>query len=189
MKNLFLSVLFLLSLSMIGFAAFPKSADKKPLALKNANITISANIFYGNEDEMKTPISAKFYLLRKSLVKILKDRDFQPVDEDSNLLTSDEAFLEATARALTEKDEQNALLSLLIEDLINKNQIAAVNTNLFGRGKINALKTGNYYLFGFARVEGEVFVWNFPVRLKRGQTHVEIDQYNADAVIEVGTLN
>jgi len=187
MKHFCFLVLILLLLQTVRVAAYRQTESDavSPLVLKSGRLSVSANITGGNEDEIRKPLKAKFYLLRKSFVEILKSEDFHPVDEDDNDLTGDEDFLKATAYALTSDDEESVLLSVLIEESIRVSRISVIDTDSDGFGKSETLKSGSYYLFGYAKLENEMFVWNLPLKISGAQTHVLIDQHNAEAVIEI----
>ncbi len=185
MKNFFLFILFLMSFQTTSFAASCGRDDVKASALQNTTLTVSANIYYGDEDEEQTPVSAGFYLLRRSAVDVLKSKNFQPIDERGEPLGGESDYLEAFARAVTDPDDKSQLLALLIQNAIGENQLAALKTDRFGDSKAKTVKSGYYYLFGHAQVNDEIFVWNLPVRLYAGQNRVEIDQHNADVILSV----
>lgn len=61
-----------------GSTAF-RADDVKPLTLLNPSLTMKANFYFGDEDEMTSPISETgFFLLDESLISILKDSKFKP---------------------------------------------------------------------------------------------------------------
>ena len=151
--------------------------------LNKAQIRISARIHTGSGGIPEIPITGKFYLLRQSVVELLKQADFNPVDgEDGSPLKTDEAYLEAVAGVFTAFDEENFLLADLISDVLGKKAAARVDTNLFGYGKSGRIKAGGYFLFGVGQIGNEVFVWNHPVTIYGKDNEIEIDQYNAETV-------
>lgn len=187
-KHILIFVLLLFALPAQAHLAASQLPDvENPTIFRNGKLFVSANIFDGDEDERKQPLAARFYIFRRSFVSFLKEKDFEPVDENDNLLTTEEAFLEAVAYTLTTDAEEGVLLSLLINDVIVKNRISVITTDSQGFGKSGNLKKGNYYLFGYAQSGNEIFVWNIPVKISGGQKHLEIDQYNADTVIDSET--
>jgi hypothetical protein len=187
MKNIFSILLVFAVFQTAIFAARRGPDDVKPTALHNAALSVSARIYYGDEDEEQTPVSASFYLLRRSAVDILKSKNFQPVDERDKPLAGESDYLEAFARAVTDPEDESQLLALLIQNAIGENQIAAVKTDRLGFGKSKTVASGNYYLFGHAQINDEIFLWNFPVTLSAGRkrNRVEIDQHNAEVVVSV----
>lgn len=183
MKKLLLLVLFFVSFPATGYAARKSRDDVKPSAFQDAALLVSANVHYGAEDEESVPVSADFYLLNKNMVDILKTKNFEPFDENGDLLRGDDGYLEALARTVADRDEESRLLAVLIQDAIRRNQLAAISTDRSGLGRAKTLKTGNYYLFGYAQIDDEIFVWNLLVRLAAGQNRAKIDQHNAGVVI------
>ncbi|HSK70542.1 MAG TPA: hypothetical protein VK892_02520 [Pyrinomonadaceae bacterium] len=79
---------------------------------EKANFTISAKIYYGDQDEEEVAIKTEFYLLDKSVVEILRNAKFSPMVENKSVAAvtgeknnsdSDEnLYLEALADLLTE---------------------------------------------------------------------------------------
>lgn len=169
----------------MSFAAPARRDDTKASAFQSAALTVSANIYYGDEDEEQSPVSTRFYLLPASAVEILKSRNFHPVDENDEPLDGESAYLEALARAVAGRDDESRIISTLIQEAIRSCQIAALETDRRGIGKTKTIRSGNYHLFGYARIDDEFFVWNLPVRAALGRNRIEIDQHNAEGVINV----
>ena len=82
--NTFIKHLFLISVLLFNLAVsisalgIPKQDKKDDVklnkllsALEKSNFSISAKIYYGDEDETEVPVKAEFYLLDKSLIEIL----------------------------------------------------------------------------------------------------------------------
>lgn len=175
-----------LSESALGIQNQDKADDGKfnklLSSIERSNFSISAKIFYGDEDETEIPVKANFYLLDKSLIEILKEAKFNPVDENASLIT-DEIYLEALAKLLTDPEgDEDDLLNFLFWDRVNKHKISSLETDYFGYAKSTQIKSGNYYLFGYAEVDDEIFIWNHPVYLS-GKRIIEIDQNNAEIVL------
>lgn len=181
-----------------GSATFGQ-APINPPRRQEAFLALRANIYFGDQDEEVVPLEADFYLLDESLVQILKTAKFEPVDPDdarpdnakpdnarpdgARVRLTDEDYLEAAARALTaENDEEAEVIVFLIREAMNRHQLSVARTGGFGRGKFRRIKEGKYYLFGVARTEAEVFVWNLPVEVESGINSVEIDQNNAAVI-------
>lgn len=158
---------------------------------EKANFSISAKIYYGDQYEEEVPVNAKFYLLDKSVVEILRNARFTPAVENKSVVTSEHNtsdsdkgfYLEALARLLCDPaGDEDELLAFLFWNSLNTSKITAVETDYFGYGKSAAVKSGNYYLFGFTQIEDNIFIWNHPVFLS-GTKEIEIDQNNAAAVL------
>jgi hypothetical protein len=148
-----------------------------------------SSVFEGDEDEVPIPFAATVYLLPESAVEILKRKNFTPTDENGNLLTGEQAYLDAVANTLGQKDDENddenALLAFLIAEAMEENKILKLRTGENGQTTAT-IAGGSYYLFAAERVDGELFVWHFPVELFfSGGAPIELDQHNAAAVIAV----
>lgn len=174
-----------MSFQTTSFASLNERDNVKAFALKSATLTVSANIYYGDGDEDQTPVNASFYLLRRSAVDVLKNKNFQPIDDKGKPLDGESDYLEAFARAVTEPDDESRLLALLIQNAIGENQLTVVKTDRLGSGVSKTVVGGNYYFFGHAQINDEIFVWNLPVKLSAGRNRVEIDQHNAEVVLSV----
>lgn len=165
------------------------SDDVQPASLlhylSQASLTLQANVYFGDEDEESYPIAeTDFYLLDESLVRILQKAKFKPeVTGEKHQKPTDEDYLEATARAFDSTDEESELIALLIHQAISRHQIAKIETDRYGKGKARTIKAGSYFLFGIARTEDEVLVWNQPVKIVAGSNLIEIDQHDADVVL------
>ncbi len=185
MKLLFLIFYFILLVGqMNAFGLSCRTDEVNPLNLLKSSLTIKANIYFGDEDEEAFPITkTDFYLLDKSLVNILKDSGFKPEFEDGKQhKLEEEDYLTATAKAFSSDDDESALITFLIKEKLSKHKLFVVKTDYSGRADIKALKTGDYYLFGFSKTNDEIFVWHLPIKIKSGRNVIEIDQHNADAV-------
>lgn len=189
MKSFFLNCYVILLIGQVNVFGLKlcRTDDVNPLTLLNPSVTIKANVYFGSEDEDKLPIAkTDFYLLDKSLVKILKDSGFKPeiLDAKQSLL-EDEDYLTATAKAFFSEDEESTLVAFSIKREISKHKLFTVKTNRSGQAHVKAIKTGNYYLFGVGKIEDDVFVWHLPVEIKSGGNFIEIDQHNAEVVFSI----
>lgn len=165
------------------FGQVPVNPPRRQVAF----LTFRANLYFGDQDEEIVPIEADFYLLDQSLVQILKAAKFEPVDsDDAPMRPTDEDYLEAAARALTsENDEEAEVIVFLIKEAITRHQLSVARTGDFGRGKFRGIKEGKYYLFGVAKTESEVAVWNLPIQVEPGINSLGIDQNNAAVIFSV----
>ena len=189
MKSLVLAVLCLLLTGAVAganrnfYAAPPGSRSGE------SRLTVTARIYQGREDEQATPVAARFFLFKRSFVEILKSRNFQPVDDRDRIVSDEESYLEAFAELAVgsddtfETDEETSLLALLLDDVVAANRVAVIRTDECGRSAAKSLPPGSYYLFGYASFDGEIYIWNLPVRVAGEENRLQIDQYNADAVI------
>ena len=168
----------------------------------DGSLTIRARIYEGADDAQATPVSSVFYLFKRSFVEILRSRHFTPEDDDDDndapaaspgsadrTDRTETAYLEAYA-ALTASgdelfgvDEETTLLRWLLDDAVAANRVAVFRTGDDGRSRTKTLPSGDYYLFGAATFNGELFVWNVPAHIGNGDRTLEIDQYNAGAAI------
>ena len=176
------------------FGQVPVNPPRRQVAF----LAFRANLYFGDQDEEVVPIEADFYLLDESLVQILKAAKFEPVDPDdarpddarpdgARVRLTDEDYLEAAARALiAENNEEAEVIVFLIREAMNRHQLSVARTGGFGRGKFRGIKEGKYYLFGVARTEAEVFIWNLPVDVESGINSVEVDQNNAAVIFSPG---
>ncbi len=189
MKQLFLTYCILLLIGQFNVYGFPllQIDDVNPLTLLKPSLTVKANFYSGDQDEEASPIrKTDFYLLNKSLVNILKDSGFKLEFEDGEQYKlEEEDYLTATAKAFLSEDDESAVIAFLIRDRISKRKLFAVKTDYLGRADVKALNTGNYYLFGVSKSDGEIFVWHLPIEIKSGGNLVEIDQHNADVVFSL----
>ena len=110
-------------------------------------------------------------------------------------LAGETAYLEAFAAAvdgdgaINAETEETALLGWLMESAIAENKIAAIKTDAEGNSRVKQLPVGDYYLFGYARFDDEIFVWNLPLKISGESVSIEVDQYYADAVISTDPPN
>lgn len=183
---IFCAFILFCNLPASGAVNQQKSDDIKPMSLlsllEKANLRISARIYYGDEDEEEVPVKTEFYLLDKSVVEILKAAKFSP-EINNQMVDVEEAYLEALGKLLTDqKDEEEDILNYLFWEAVEKNTVTKFETDYFGYGKSEQVKSGNYYLFGFTQINDEILIWNYPVFLS-GMKEIEIDQNNAAAVL------
>jgi hypothetical protein len=185
------AVIIFLLLPVTVFSRRTNSDDVKPAALlaqlEKAELTVSAHIYQGDQDQISQPIEADFYLLNQSIIEILKKSGFTPVEEgdDANggtILKPDEAaYFEALAGVLASEDNNAEIMNLIFWNAIEKHRHSVVvPTNLVGLGQSKTVRSGNYYLFGYAPVDDQIFIWNVPVYLSGGKNQLELDQYNAE---------
>lgn len=160
-----------------------KNDDVRFGKLLNTDLRVAAYLYRGDEDEYRFPLRATVYLLRSSVIEILKEKGFAPEDESGQKIFDEEAYLDAIAIALAGEDEENALLSVLILDAINQRKAVKFTTARDGQGKA-VVPNGSYYLFAVAENESEFFVWHQPLDLLAPTQIIELDQYNAEAVAE-----
>lgn len=142
MRRIFEAILILTILSGVSISVFGKISDTHRVNWEIAALTVSATVYYGDEDEMDEPIKGEFYLLNGNIIESLKRDDFELVDENDVALVSDESYLEATASALTNEYKENELVAVSIESIINKNKIAVLKTDRRGRSKLKTIKPG-----------------------------------------------
>ncbi len=183
MKKLVLYCLLILNGQSNAFGSTAFLADDvKPLTLLSTSLTLKANFYFGDEDEMTSPIAeTEFYLLDKSLVNILKHYKFTPEFRDGiqhKLKESD--YLTAAAKAFSSEEEVSVLIALMIKEAISKHKVISLKTNRLGRADLKELRMGNYYIFGMGKIDDEIFVWRFVVDIKSGNNVIELDQYNAE---------
>lgn len=186
------AVIIFLLLPATVFSRRTSSDDIKPAALpaqlEKAELTVSTHIYQGDQDQISQPIEANFYLLNQSIIEILKKSGFTPVEEGSdndgeNTITKpdESAYLEALAGVLGGGGGDAGLPDLLFWNAVKKHRISAVlSSNMFGVGRSKTVLSGNYYLFGYAPVDDQIFIWNVPVYLSGGKNQLELDQYNAE---------
>jgi len=179
MKNHWIIQFFLLIILTVSI-----SADDVPPDLINARLVISAQFYFGDNDEEKMPFVADVYLLPASAVEILKKAGFQPQDENGLFLTDDDSYYSAFAQTFDRTDEENAILNLLLFEKIEHKKIVKLKTDAEGYTQAT-IKTGSYHLFTVKRHEDEIFLWNLPVLVSPGGSSVTLDQYNAGAVVEI----
>lgn len=91
-------------------------------------------------------------------------------------------FLESVENP--EDDGETELLDFLIRDKLKSNLKAEISINSAGIGKSRPMMNGKYYLFGYAKRDREVFVWNLPVEVGAVPQVFELDQYNADVLFD-----
>lgn len=183
-----LCAVFALLLTTVVFAGRTAPDDVKPAALLNkAELSISAQVYQDDQDQIRQPLEADFYLLDQSIVEILKKSRFTPVEEGTggdpeNVRMPDEsAYLEALAGILESDGDDAAILNPLFWNAVEKRRISGViSTNLFGNASSKTVRSGNYYLFGYAALDDRILIWNVPVRLRGGKNTLELDQYNAE---------
>ena len=189
MKRFFLNCCLLLIVGQLNaFGALFFQVDAvNPLVRTKTSLTVDARIYFGDQDEEEYAIETEFYLLDKSLVEILKKARFRPEFPDGKQhQITDEDYLEATAKSLTtENDADSEVISFLIRDAMAKHRQAIMHTNRFGKGKLESVKTGNYYLFGVGKTNAEVFVWHSPIRIKAGGDSIEISQTDAAVIFSI----
>ena len=162
--------------------------DVKVCNLQIADLTVTARLYYGDNDEEEVPFETEIYLLPQSLVTIIKQEKFTPTGEDGNLLAADDDYLTAFARMTGAPSDDNSVAAFLIWERIRKKQRGVIMTDLSGRGSVQNLKAGDYYLFAVKQTEAEIIIWNFPVALYPGHNKIEITQDNADALIPLDDL-
>lgn len=151
----------------------------------NVRVSVSSNLYEGDEDEVRLPFAATIYLLPESTVDLLKRKNFTPTDENGVRLADEQSYLEAVAYSLSQKDDESLLLGFLIYEALNENKIVKFNTGESGHGKTE-IENGSYYLFAAECINDEVFVWDFPVDLYySNNTPIEIDQYNAATLTDI----
>lgn len=146
-----------LCLLLLAFQTNSLSAQNKVVKNDRANaspttarLVVSANIFSGDQDELRDPVRAEFYLLRESAATIFRRSKFYPNGGRGETLEGETAYLEAYARAVAEGDDDSAVMAFLLRDSLEKNRIAALQTNWTGTGRLKGLSPGDYYLFGAA---------------------------------------
>lgn len=191
---LLLTASFAAAATAAAVVACADGADEVNPLLGSGSVSVQADVYYGDAGEERVPIArAKFYLLDRNLVQILKRADFTPEDENGGKLKTDAAYLEAAAGAQFNfaSDENNALVGLLIAGLLEKHRVASVVTTDDGAAITRRIESGDYYLYGAALVgekgigeaAGEIIVWQVPVRVRAGaKTVVTLDQDNAESV-------
>lgn len=184
-KLLLLFCFFFLIARLDAFGSVPLQFDDvNPLTLLTPSLTVKANFYFGDEDETAVPLADnEFYLLDKSVIAILKDSGFKPEflgEKPHKRKLADKDYLTATAKAFSSKDDESALIALLIRAGISEHKLFTVKTDYDGQANIKALKMGRYYLFGIGKTGDETFVWHFAVDVKSCNNRVEIDQYNAE---------
>lgn len=148
------------------------------------DLVVRVNLYFGDQDEVVEPVETDFYLLDDSLVNILKKAKFKPVYTDGKKhRLKEEDYLEAAAKILlSESNDEAGVLAFLINDAMMRHQIASAHTNVAGRGYFQAIKAGNYYLFGITKVDDQFVVWHLPVTVKSGSNSLELNQHNAAAI-------
>ncbi len=172
-----MKIFLIFSVFIFSFQAAASTGDTYHTTfpqMDKTTLTITANIFFGDEDETAEPIEPKFYLLDQSIVAILQKNGFHHTDEKDNSLSSEDNYYEALAKTLTNDTEENALLNLLFWKAIKKHQISFVKTNVQGIGKLRAVSPGHYYLFGCVQNEDEFFIWNLTVNLTGKDNRIEL---------------
>ncbi len=191
MKSSALKILLLTALLPTSFQViFSNNAAAKTDEIKfgvthKVTLQISAQVYDGNEDENRIPIETEIYFLPASVVQILREEKFEPVDEVSGAAAADdESYLSAVAEAFSRNHEESALICQLIQDALETHKITKFRTDIYGRGQAK-VKSGSFYLFAVERIGDEMFVWNLPVDLTFGNQPIELDQHNAEAVIDV----
>jgi hypothetical protein len=186
MKQFFVNCCLLLLFGQINLfgAKLCQTDGVNPLTLLKPSLTLQANIYYGDQDEESSPITeTDFYLLDKSLVKILKDSNFKPEFEGEKERSLEvEDYLTATAKTFSSANEESEIVALLLKKEISKHQSFTLKTNLRGQAKVKSAKTGEYYLFGIGKADGEILVWHFPVNIRVGSNVIEVDQHNTSVV-------
>jgi hypothetical protein len=109
----------------------PRTEAVDPQILLLSSLSIKAEVYFGDEDEVSRPIhNTDFYLLDRSLAGILKDSGFTPETEDGKeqrLEASD--YLDAAASAFYSSADESALLAMPIRREIARHQLFAVKTN------------------------------------------------------------
>lgn len=178
----------LLLLPAATFAGRTASDDVKPATLLDkSELSVSAQVYLGDQDQIRQPLKTDFYLLDRSIVEILKKAGFTPAEEGAEddpekVRTSDEsAYLEALAGVLAGDAADAGLLDMLFWDAVKKRRISGViSTDLFGNASSKTVRSGNYYLFGYASFDDRILIWNVPVHLSGGKNTLELDQYNAE---------
>lgn len=158
-------------------------------ALDNASFAMSANVYNGDESEEVAVIAnAPFHLLRRDLVETLKSEKFEFDDDDADAKqSSDERYLEATARAFLPSEREDAeWVEILVTAAIAKHRAASFKTDEQGNARTKQIKPGEYYLFGLGRSGVQILVWHLPIRIEPGENRIELDQHNAAAVFAAG---
>ena len=188
LKKLSLLICLMLLLPLFALANRHKADDIKPVdlsdSLSKAEFNITAAIYFGTRSETRIPVIADFYLFDHSVVQILRESGFNPVDFGyGSPLIDEEPYLEAVTKVFTDQNEENTLLADLISDSFREKRTDQISTNLFGFGWSGQIKSGSYYVFGIGQVGTEVFVWNFPVCSSGKINEIEIGQYNAEKII------
>lgn len=182
------AVFALLLPAAVAFAGGTASDDVKPATLLDkAELSVSAQVYLGDQDQIRQPLEVDFYLLDRSIVEILKKSRFTPVEEGADndpqnvRLPAESAYLEALAGVLTGDGADAGVLDMLFWDTVEKRRISGViSTNLFGAAPPETVRSGNYYLFGYASFDDRILIWNMPVYLSGGKNKLELDQYNAE---------
>ncbi|HEX8397833.1 MAG TPA: hypothetical protein VF644_10430 [Pyrinomonadaceae bacterium] len=187
-RAVFISLIFVFavcSLPAYGSSFVHYSDEVKPKGLPNGALSVQAKLYFGDEDEESEAVEGvTFYLLSKSAAEILRSAKFE-FDFADQLMT-DESYLEAAANAfLPNNREDSEFVTALVGAELAKHQKAKIKTDAFGRASLRQIPAGNYYLFGMARSEETVLVWNLPVTIKSGSNILELDQHNAESVFTI----
>lgn len=187
-RVVFISLMFVfavcsLSANASSFANY--SDEVKPKASLNGVLSVRAKLYFGDEDEESKAVEGvTFYLLSKSAAEILRSAKFE-FDSADQLMTN-ESYLEVAANAFLPNNREDAeFVVALVSTELAKYQKAKIKADAFGRVSLRRIPAGNYYLFGMARSEETVLVWNLPVTIKSGSNILELDQHNAESVFTI----
>lgn len=148
--------------------------------------TQTENIFTGQDNPADERPAENLYL--EAAARLLRQTSAEPANIWSSgidHIQPEDRQRHGAAAGETEADEEDFLIAYLINDEINRHLVAEVRFNAFVNGTTRVVKPGNYFLFGFSSTESELLVWHLPVTLTPGENILEVDQHNAELVVEL----
>jgi hypothetical protein len=156
---------------------------KTPITqIQQGTLSIETGLVFDTGEVVRVA-RTQFYLLDKDLKDVLTEAGF--TDATTGNATSDavagrESQIEQYASLQGRKKRFGTIKDELTkaEEAIKQHSIATMTTDFDGKGSFAAIKTGQYFLFGFTFIDDWVLVWNVSVDLKTGSQSLTLDQNN-----------
>jgi hypothetical protein len=166
----FLITLTLLSVSVNGQKNKKTPVTKKPVTSQKGTLSIEAGLVFKSGD-VKPVARVEFYLLNKDLNSVLEEANIQS-ESGMNLVST-------LALALSYPNFHQDTVEKAITS-IKFHSVSSAITDFQGKATFRPVKTGNYYLYGFAKAGNSKVLWNLNVSLKNGQNSITLDNNNVE---------
>lgn len=162
----FIALIITLSLANGSNAQRRKvQTTKRAVVNQKGSLSIEVGLVFTSGD-VKPVARAEFYLLNADTENILKKNYGNSTD--LGIIATDINYPIFETRGV-----QKTLTA------IKPHIVSFAITDFQGKAKFSSLKTGNYYLFGFAKAGKSAVVWNLQTVIKSGTYSIILDNNNA----------